>query len=121
MRDLSYDGKPHTAVGILVTSEYVRAGVSTAYPHPNQLFYNNVKKGEPVYVNTDIKIGGCGGEGYRNYQIHPVSNYQDKMWSVVADTVQIIAEEAKPGVLCSDVAYKVHKYCLLYTSPSPRD
>ena len=110
MKDLSYDGKPHNAVGILVTSEYVRAGVSTAYPHPNQLFYNKVKKGEPVYVNTDIKIGGCGGEGYRNYQIHPISNYQDKMWSVVADTVQIIVEETKPGVLCSDVAYKVHKY-----------
>ena len=110
MKDLSFDGKPHSAVGVLVTSEYVRAGISTAYPHPNQLFYNKVKKGEPVYVNTDIKIGGCGGEGYRNYQINPVSKYQDKMWSIVADTVQIIVEETKPGVLCSDVAYKVHKY-----------
>ena len=110
MKDLSFDGKPHSAVGVLVTSEYVRAGISTAYPHPNQLFYNKVKKGEPVYVNTDIKIGGCGGEGYRNYQINPISKYQDKMWSVVADTVQIIVEETKPGVLCSDVAYKVHKY-----------
>ena len=110
MKDLSFDGKPHSAVGVLVTSEYVRAGISTAYPHPNQLIYNKVKKGEPVYVNTDIKIGGCGGEGYRNYQINPVSKYQDKMWSIVADTVQIIVEETKPGVLCSDVAYKVHKY-----------
>ena len=110
MKDLSFDGKPHSAVGVLVTSEYVRAGISTSYPHPNQLFYNKVKKGEPVYVNTDIKIGGCGGEGYRNYQINPVSKYQDKMWSVVADTVQIIVEETKPGVLCSDIAYKVHKY-----------
>ena len=110
MKDLSFDGKPHSAVGVLVTSEYVRAGISTAYPHPNQLFYNKIKKGEPVYVNTDIKIGGCGGEGYRNYQINPVSKYQDKMWSIVADTVQIIVEETKPGVLCSDVAYKVHKY-----------
>ena len=110
MEDLSFDGKPHSAVGVLVTSDYVRAGISTAYPHPNQLFYNKVRKGEPVYVNTDIKIGGCGGEGYRNYQINPVSKYQDKMWSVVADTVQIIVEETKPGVLCSDVAYKVHKY-----------
>ena len=110
MEDLSFDGKPHSAVGVLVTSDYVRAGISTAYPHPNQLFYNKVKKGEPVYVNTDIKIGGCGGEGYRNYQINPVSKYQDKMWSIVADTIQIIVEETKPGVLCSDVAYKVHKY-----------
>ena len=110
MEDLSFDGKPHSAVGVLVTSDYVRAGISTAYPHPNQLFYNKVKRGEPLYVNTDIKIGGCGGEGYRNYQINPVSKYQDKMWSIVADTVQIIVEETKPGVLCSDIAYKVHKY-----------
>ena len=56
MKDIYHDGKPHNAVGMLVTSEYVRAGVSTAYPHPNQLFYNKVKKGEAVYVNTDIKI-----------------------------------------------------------------
>ena len=110
MKDIYHDGKPHNAVGMLVTSEYVRAGVSTAYPHPNQLFYNKVKKGEAVYVNTDIKIGGCGGEGYRNYQINPVSPSQDKMWSIVAETVQIMVEETRPGALCSDVAYKVHKH-----------
>jgi Xaa-Pro dipeptidase len=110
MKDLFYDGKPHNAVGVEVTSEYVRAGVATGYPHPNQLFYNPVRKGHPVYVNTDIKIGGCGGEGYRNYQIYPVSKHQDKMWSIVSETVQIMVEETKPGALCSDVAYKVHKH-----------
>ena len=110
MKDLSYDGKPHSAVGIEVTSDYVRAGVSTAYPHPNQLFYNPVKKGQPVYVNTDIKIGGCGGEAYRNYQIYPVSKSQDKMWSIVSETIQIMVEETKPGAICSDIAYKVHKH-----------
>ena len=63
MKDLSFDGKPHSAVGVLVTSEYVRAGISTAYPHPNQLFYNKVKKGEPVYVNTDIRLEDVEGKG----------------------------------------------------------
>ena len=110
MNDIKYDGKPHSAVGVEVTSEYVRAGVSTAYPHPNQLFYNPVKRGQPVYVNTDIKLGGCGGEAYRNYQIYPVSHHQEKMWTVVSETVQIMVEETKPGALCSDVAYKVHKH-----------
>ena len=110
MNDISYDGKPHSAVGLEVTSEYVRAGVSTAYPHPNQLFYNPVRRGESVYVNTDIKLGGCGGEAYRNYQIYPVSKHQEKIWQIVADSVQIMVEETKPGALCSDVAYEVHKH-----------
>ena len=61
-------------------------------------------------VNTDIKIGGCGGEAYRNYQIYPVSKNQDKMWSIVSETIQIMVEETKPGALCSDIAYKVHKH-----------
>ncbi|MEP7347874.1 MAG: M24 family metallopeptidase, partial [Gemmatimonadaceae bacterium] len=32
------------------------------------------------------------------------------MWQVVADTVQMIVEEAKPGAVCSEIAYKVHAY-----------
>lgn len=110
MNDVYYDGKPHTAVGIDSTSHYVRAGVSTAYPHPNQFFYNKVKKGEPLYVNTDIKLGGMGGEGYRNYLIAPWTDHQNKMWEIVADTVQIMVEEAKPGAMCSEVAFKVHQH-----------
>ena len=110
MKDVKRDGKPHTAVGMEVTSHYVRAGVSTAYPHPNQFFYNRVKKGEPLYVNTDIKLGGYGGEGYRNYQIAPWTPHQEKMWQIVADCVQLQIEHSKPGVACSEVAYKIHKY-----------
>lgn len=110
MSDVIYDGKPHSAVGIDSTSHYVRSGVSTAYPHPNQFFYNKVKKGEPLYVNTDIKLGGMGGEGYRNYLIAPWTAHQNKMWEIVADTVQIMVEESKPGVMCSEVAYKVHQH-----------
>ena len=49
-----------------MTSHYVRAGVATAYPHPNQFFHAPIRRGQPLYVNTDILLGGYGGECYRN-------------------------------------------------------
>ena len=110
MEDIDYDGRPHKGVGMEVTSHYVRAGVSTAYPHPNQFFYNRVEKGRPVYVNTDLKLGGYGGECYRNFQIAPVTAAQEKMWEVVADCVRIQVEETRPGVACSEVAEKIHRH-----------
>jgi len=110
MKDVQSDGRPHKGVGIEVTSHYVRAGVASAYPHPNQFFYHRVRRGEPLYINTDIKLGGYGGEGYRNYLIAPWTAHQEKMWQVVADSVRIMAEEAKAGRACCDVAYKVHEY-----------
>ncbi len=110
MRDVRRDGKPHSAVGIYVTSQYVRTGVATAYPHPNQFFHSQVRKGDNLYVNTDIRLGGYGGEGYRNYQIAPWDSQQEKMWQVVADCVQIQLEESVPGTICSDVAYKIHQH-----------
>ncbi len=110
MSDVQRDGKPHSAVGIYVTSQYVRTGVATAYPHPNQFFHSPVRKGDNLYVNTDIRLGGYGGEVYRNYQIAPWSTDQEKMWQVVADCVQIQLEESVPGKICSDVAYKIHKH-----------
>ena len=39
MRDVKRDGKPHSAVGMEVTGNYVRTGVAPAYPHPNQFFH----------------------------------------------------------------------------------
>jgi len=110
MRDVKRDGKPHSAVGMEVTGNYVRTGVATAYPHPNQFFHAPIRKGQPVYVNCDILLGGYGGEGYRNYILLPSNPVHDKLWQVVADTVQMIVEEVKPGATCSDVAYKVHDY-----------
>ena len=110
MKDVTRDGRPHSAVGIAVTSEYVRAGVATAYPHPNQIFYTKLKRGEPLYVNTDILLGGYGGECYRNYLLAPWDPHHEKMWQVVADTVQIMVEECVPGRRCSEVAEKVHRY-----------
>lgn len=110
MRDVVRDGKPHSAVGMEVTGHYVRTGVATAYPHPNQFFHAQVQRGQPLYVNCDILLGGYGGEGYRNYILLPSNQAHDRMWQVVADTVQMIVEEVKPGAVCSEVAYKVHAY-----------
>lgn len=110
MRDVLRDGKPHSAVGIEVTSQYVRAGVATAYPHPNQFFHSRVRRGEPLYVNCDILLGGYGGECYRNYVIAPSDPHHEKMWQIVSDTVQIMVEEAVPGKTCSEVAHKIHQY-----------
>jgi Xaa-Pro aminopeptidase len=110
MRDVKRDGKPHSAVGMEVTGNYVRTGVATAYPHPNQFFHARVQRGQPLYVNCDILLGGYGGEGYRNYILLPSTPQHDRMWQVVADTVQIIVEETKPGAVCSEIAYKVHEY-----------
>ena len=110
MKDIEFDGRPHTAVGVDSTAHYVRAGVATAYPHPNQLFYCKVEKGQPLYVNTDIRLGGFGGECYRNYLIAPWTDHQNKMWEVVMETAEMMVSEAKPGVICSDVAAKIHEH-----------
>lgn len=110
MKDVKRDGAPHSAVGIDVTSHYVRAGIATAYPHPNQFFHSPITKGQPLYVNTDILLGGYGGECYRNYVIAPWDAHHEKMWQVVSDTVQIMVDEAVPGKACSEVAEKIHRY-----------
>jgi len=110
MKDIRRDGRPHSAVGIDVTSHYVRAGVASAYPHPNQFFHSRIQRGQTVYVNTDLTIGGLGGECYRNYLIGPWTPEQERMWEVVAETVQIQEEESKVGAVCSDIAARIHQH-----------
>ena len=110
MKDIRKDGRPHSAVGIDVTSHYVRAGVASAYPHPNQFFHQKIERGQTVYVNTDILLGGLGGECYRNYLIGPWTPEQERMWEVVAETIQIQEEESKVGAVCSDIAAKIHRH-----------
>ena len=110
LQDVARDGRPHSAVAVDVTAHYVRCGPATAYPHPNQFFCNPVRRGEPLYVNSDMYLGGYGGECYRNYQIAPVAPHQEAMWQVVADTVEIMVEGCRPGRACSDVARDVHAY-----------
>jgi Xaa-Pro aminopeptidase len=110
MNDVRRDGKPHSAVGIDVTSHYVRAGVASAYPHPNQFFHSKIERGQTVYVNTDLTIGGLGGECYRNYLIAPWTPAQERMWEVVAETIRIQEEESKAGAVCSEIASKIHQH-----------
>ena len=87
MNDVITDGRPHSAVGIEVTSNYVRSGIASAYPHPNQFFHQKLERGQTMYVNCDIKLGGMGGECYRNYLISPWTNEQEHMWDGVAETI----------------------------------
>lgn len=110
MQDVTLDGRPHTGVGIDVTSNYVRAGVASAYPHPNQFFHAKIERGKTVYVNTDILLGGYGGECYRNYLIGPWTPEQERLWEVVAESIQIQEEESKAGAVCSEVARKIHEH-----------
>ena len=110
MKDVKRDGRPHTAVGIDVTAQYVRAGVASAYPHPNQFFHQKIQRGQTVYVNTDILLGGLGGECYRNYLIGPWTPDQERMWEVVAECVEIQEEESRAGAICSDIAAKIHRH-----------
>jgi len=84
--------------------------VASAYPHPNQFFHQKIERGQTVYVNTDILLGGLGGECYRNYLIGPWTPEQERMWEVVAETIQIQEEESRTGAVCSDIAAKIHQH-----------
>ncbi len=81
-------------------------------PHPDQFFYNRIERGAPLYVNTDIKLGGMGGECYRNYLIAPFDAHQEKIWQVVMDCAQLLKEETRPGKACSEIACKLHRHQL---------
>ena len=110
MNDVVKDGRPHSAVGIEVTANYVRGGIASASPHPNQFFHQKLERGQTMYVNCDIKLGGMGGECYRNYLISPWTADQERMWEVVAETIQIQEEESKAGAVCSDIAAQIHQH-----------
>lgn len=109
MKDIKRDGRPHTAVGISVGIG-VRAGVGTAYPHPNQFHHNQIKKGDALQVSGGVRVGGYGGEQYRGYQIAPWTPEHEKMWEVQNECIHIQARESKAGVRCCDVAKAVHDY-----------
>ncbi len=109
MKDIKHDGRPHSAVGIRVLIA-VRAGVATAYPHPNQFFYKKIEKGDALQIAALVQIGGYGGELYRCFQIWPWDSYREKIWEVITESVRIQERESRPGVRCCDVAYKIHQY-----------
>ncbi len=109
LADTKRDGTPHTAVGISVSIR-CRTGKGTAYPHPNQFHHNKVRKGDALQIAGWITIGGCGGELYRPFLIHPWTDQMKKLWTVNRDCCLMQKEESIAGVTCSTVAYKIHKY-----------
>jgi Xaa-Pro aminopeptidase len=100
------DGRAHHAVGIGLGFS-CRAGVATAYPHPNQFFYTRIRRGQAVQISSVIRIGGYGGEGYRALHIAPMDDLQRKMWDVHTEMTLRQAELCRAGARCREIAEAV--------------
>jgi len=109
MKGIKRDGAPHTAVGIQL-GVGVRAGRSTAYPHPNQFHHNRIRKGEALQIAGGVRIGGCGGELYRAFLLAPWTDHQKKVWTVSRDCCLMQKDLSREGIACSTVAYQIHKH-----------
>lgn len=109
MRDIKRDGHPHSAVGIRIGIG-CRAGIGTAYPHPNQFHYNKVKKGDSLQVSGVVKLAGCGGELYCPYHVGAWPADWEKVWEVMARSAEMQIELSKVGTPCQNVARAVHEY-----------
>ena len=109
LKDIKRDGRPHSAVGVGI-SVGCRTGAGTAYPHPNQFFHSQIRRGDAIqFSGIMVRLGGYGGEGYRACHIAPMTDAQRKMWEV--HTEMTLAQQAlsKAGVECRAVAAQVHE------------
>jgi Xaa-Pro aminopeptidase len=109
MEDIPQAGEPHNAVGISV-GVGCRTGRTTAYPHPNQMFWRQVQRGDALQIAGVVRIGGYGGEQYRAFLIAPGSDWQQRVWDVHTRSYEIQAEESYAGNTCSNVAKAVHDH-----------
>ncbi|MDQ5856719.1 MAG: M24 family metallopeptidase [Acidobacteriota bacterium] len=109
LKGIKRDGAPHTAVGISL-GVGVRAGKGTAYPHPNQFHHNRIQKGQALQIAGGVRIGGCGGELYRAFLLHPWTDHQKKVWTVSRDCCLMQKDLSREGIACSTVAYEIHKH-----------
>jgi Xaa-Pro aminopeptidase len=100
------NGRAHHGVGLGLGFS-CRAGVATAYPHPNQFFYTRIGRGQAVQIASVIHIGGYGGEGYRALHIAPMDDLQKKMWDVHTEMTLKQAELCKAGARCQEVGEAV--------------
>ncbi len=105
-REYEATGRAHNAVGFSLGLS-CRAGVATAYPHPNQYFRKQIARGDAVQVAGVMRVGGYGGEGYRALHLAPMPDKAKKMWEVHTEMTLAQAEYSKPGVECREVAEKV--------------
>ncbi len=109
------DGSPHhgvrTGIGI-----YARVGPVTAYPHPNQPYYNRIGRNMAMQISGIARIGGYGHECYRAFIIADRNKafdpHMQKLWEVSQRCCDIQMERSKAGVTCSSVAYAIHTYQL---------
>jgi Xaa-Pro dipeptidase len=106
-------GAPHRGVASSLDFA-VRVGPLTAYPHPNQPYYNRIGRNMPLQVAGGASIGGYGGENYRAYIIADAGGSFDahmrKLWEVSQHTCDMQVDLSVEGRTCSDVAYEIHKY-----------
>lgn len=94
----------------------VRVGPVTAYPHPNQPYYNRIGRNMALQIAGSCRIGGYGHENYRAFIIADragnIDPHMRKLWEVSRECCDIQMRESLEGVTCSSVAYKIHKYQL---------
>ena len=94
----------------------VRAGPVTAYPHPNQPYYNRIGRNMALQVAGGARIGGYGHENYRAFIIADgagkFDSHMKKLWAVSRHCCDMQVELSVEGVTCSQVAYHIHKYQL---------
>jgi Xaa-Pro aminopeptidase len=109
MQGIPQAGEPHNAVGISVGIG-CRTGKATAYPHPNQQYWNRIQRGDALQIAGVVRIGGYGGEQYRSFLIAPWTDWQEHVWDVHTRSYFIEAEESRAGKRCSDVAKAVHDH-----------
>jgi Xaa-Pro aminopeptidase len=105
--DYQVTGRAHNAVGFSLGISQVRAGIGTAYPHPNQYFHKKIERGDAIQIASVMRVGGYGGEGYRALHVEPIPDPGRRMWEVHTQMTLAQAEFSKPGVECREVAEKV--------------
>jgi len=106
-------GQPHHGVSSGVEMG-CRVGRLCGYPHPNQPRFNRITRGTSLQIDGGASIGGIGGENYRMFVIadqagkfHP---HQVKLWEVSQRSCDMQVEMQQEGVVCSNIAYAIHKY-----------
>jgi Xaa-Pro dipeptidase len=103
-------GALHHGVGVVVDVE-VRVGPLTAYPHPNQPYYNRIGRNMALQISGGVSIGGYGGENYRAFILADASGNFDahmrKLWEVSQRSCDMQVELSVEGSTCSHVAREI--------------
>jgi len=106
-------GLPHHAVGTAIGIA-VRVGSVTAYPHPNQPYFNRIGRNMALQVSGGASIGGYGGENYRAYILADAAGGFDphmrKLWEVSQRSCDMQVELSVEGSTCSHVAHEILKF-----------